>query len=89
MSDEDGRAVEPVTLRDVTMHGAVLVLDDSRSLRVHPGDTSATTFWMPTTKLEISEDGRTSRAFPLNVHNTVIQSDVNAKWDGLHGVVNS
>lgn len=78
-TDGVGGAVEKVTLRDVTHQGGVLVLEDGRSLRVHPGDTSATTFWMPTTKLEISQDD-ISLAFPLNIHNTLIRSNINATW---------
>ncbi len=51
-TDGEGGAVEKVTWRDVTQHGGVLVLEDGRSLRVRSGDTSATIFWMPTTRLE-------------------------------------
>ena len=78
-TDGDGGAIEKVTLRDVTDQGGVLVLEDGRTLRVHPGDTSFTIFWMPTTALEISQDD-TSRLFPLNVHNKVIRSNINAAW---------
>jgi hypothetical protein len=78
-TDGKGGAVEKVTLHDVTDQGGVLILEDGRSLRVHPGDTSSTVFWMPTTALEISRDDA-SRLFPLNIHNTVIRSDINAAW---------